>query len=126
MRARLPAIALTLVLMASGALAQQAPKMHLDEAGAFSLELAPQRERRFAEYVESLVVRDREQRQIELSVIHQNPLWKLMSFIPLRLKPEVDTFFLRNDMRRDFNPITDYTFLQPSSPASRFSVRLGR
>ena len=126
MPARLLAAAAALVLISSGASAQQAPKMLLEENGAFSLELAPERERRFAEYVESLVLSDREQRQIELSVIHQNPLWKLMSFIPLRLKPEVDTFFLRNDMRRDFNPVTDYTFLQPSSSKTRFSVRLGR
>jgi hypothetical protein len=74
---------------------------------------------------------ERQQRAIELQAIHENPLTKviceLSKFTPYRFKPEVDTFFLQNYMRRDLNPVDEDQLVagvRPSKP--RFTVRIGR
>ena len=52
---------------------------------------------------------------------------ELSKYTPYRFKAEVDTFFLQNYMRRDFNPVDDDRLaLGLRSSAPRFSVRLGR
>ncbi len=100
-------------------------------SGVFTLELQTDREKELSRYIDSLVLTERQQRAVELQVIHQNPLTtvicELSKFTPYRFKPEVDTFFLQNYMRRDFNPVNEDQLVagvRPSKP--RFSVRIGR
>ncbi len=100
-------------------------------SGVFSFEIQGEREKQLSRYIDSLVLSERQQRALELEVIHQNPLTtficELSKYTPYRFKPEVDTFFLQNYMRRDFNPVDDNRLVpgvRPSAP--RFSVRVGR
>ena len=98
-------------------------------SGLFSLQA--EREKALTRYIDSLVLSERQQRALELQVIHQSPLTTFISevskYTPYRFKPEVDTFFLQNYMRRDFNPREqDELALGLRRSAPRFSVRIGQ
>ena len=98
-------------------------------SGLFSLQ--PEREKALTRYIDSLLLSERQQRALELQVIHQSPLTTFISevskYTPYRFKPEVDTFFLQNYMRRDFNPREQDELVSGTRPlAPRFSVRLGQ
>ena len=106
------------------------PEAALSSGGVFSLEIQPEREKALARYIDSLVLSERQQRALELQVIHQSPLTTFISevskYTPYRFKPEVDTFFLQNYMRRDFNPVEkDQLHLGLRRSTPRFSVRIG-
>ena len=99
--------------------------------GVFTLDIRREREKELSRYIDSLMLTERQQRAVELQVIHQNPLTtvicELSKYTPYRFKPEVDTFFLQNYMRLDFNPVDEDQLVagvRPSKP--RFSVRIGR
>ena len=97
----------------------------------FAFEIKPEREKELSRFIDSLILTERQQRAIELQLANQNPITTLIcelsKYTPHRFKPEVDTFFLQNYMRRDFNPVDDDKLalgLRRSAP--RFHVRLGQ
>ena len=97
----------------------------------FAFELRLQREREVSRYDDSLILTERQQRAIELQLANQNPLTTLIcelsKYTPYRFKAQVDTFFLQNYMRRDFNPVDeDKLQLGLRRTAPRFHVRLGQ
>jgi hypothetical protein len=125
-------IVLCAILAAQEARANELPPASDTQASrVFTFDIRPDREKELSRYIDSLMLAERQQRAIELQVIHENPLTKviceLSKFTPYRFKPEVDTFFLQNYMRRDFNPVDEDQLVagvRPSKP--RFSVRIGR
>ena len=97
----------------------------------FTFDIRPQREKELSRYIDSLVLTERQERALELQAIHQYPLvtlaFELSKYTPYRFKAEVDTFFLRNDMRRDLNPVgEDQLLFRLPGSATRFGVRVGR
>ena len=100
-------------------------------SGVFAFEIQAEREKELSRYIDSLILTERQQRAIELQLANQNPITTLIcelsKYTPYRFKPEIDTFFLQNYMRRDFNPLDDDKLalgLRRSGP--RFHVRLGQ
>ena len=126
-----------IILCAAVAASQQVhaeQDLHSNDAAVsevFAFDIRPQREKELSRYIDSLILTERQQRALELQVANQNPITTLIcelsKYTPYRFKPEVDTFFLQNYMRRDFNPVDENKLvpgLRPSAP--RFSVRIGR
>ena len=100
-------------------------------SGVFAFDIQPAREKELSRYIDSLILSDRQQRAVELQLANQNPvttlICELSKFTPYRFKPEVDTFFLQNYMRRDFNPVEqDELALGLRRSAPRLHVRLGQ
>lgn len=98
---------------------------------AFTFDIRPERERELSRYIDSLVLTERQERALELQAIHQYPLvtlvFELSKYTPYRFKPEVDTFFLRNDMRRDLNPVgEDQLLFKLPGTKTRLGIRVGR
>ena len=100
-------------------------------SGVFAFEIQPEREKELSRYIDSLILTERQQRAVELQLANQNPITTLIcelsKYTPYRFKPEVDTFFLQNYMRRDFNPVDqDKLSLGLRRSGPRFHVRLGQ
>ena len=110
---------------------QERHSSHTSTSEVFAIELRREREKELSRYIDSLILTERQQRALELQVANQNPvttlICELSKYTPYRFKPEVDTFFLQNYMRRDFNPVDeDKLLLGLRRSAPRFSVRLGQ
>ena len=128
--------ALLTLFLALAASHQVCAEKELPASGAlvsetFAFEIQPQREKELSRYIDSLILSDRQQRAVELQLANQNPITTLIcelsKYTPYRFKPEVDTFFLQNYMRRDFNPVDEAKLVpgvRDSKP--RFSVRIGQ
>ena len=110
---------------------QELPANSTVMAEVSAFEIRPHREKELSRYIDSLILTERQQRALELQVANQNPvttlICELSKYTPYRFKPEVDTFFLQNYMRRDFNPADeDKLLLGLRRSAPRFTVRIGR
>ena len=69
----------------------------------FELRLDPS----FSKFVDAMTRQTEMQRAIELETANRSIFTKLLEytrFIPYRMRPEVDTFFLQNYLRVDLNP----------------------
>lgn len=98
-------------------------QLRIDDSLTYRLEL--QRQRPLRLFIDSLVLKDADIRASELQVLNQSgftTLLDLTRFIPLRFKPEVDTFFLQNYMRPDLNPTGDAGILRKIRREPRVSV----